>query len=451
MSTSSTLTPPPADVATANTVTTPRKLRGVVRRVHFILATVAGLLLSVVTLSGALVIFRTELDWFYADTTGISTTRAVDVDATAKELAERYPGTRVQRMVTPAFTGAGDEWTLRDEKGTKELTDDEVWKTFTDPATGRFLGDARGATGSAFLAWMAKFHHNLWLGDIGGILIGSAGLCLLGFIVTGVWLWWPGVKRFASGFRLRWAKPGFVRNYDLHSWFGLIGLPVFLVLAITGSMFEFTWMRSTVHYGLGGGEADKPLALRLAAQRTAEAEKMKTAKPAQVVPAAGTTSSPAGTPESATPADSAREPRAERGPALTFSKAIAAAETAIPGTSALSLIPPRPGRPDATWSVLLDYPYNVGSYSGALVQLNLDGTPKLILDPRTMSAGGWVNGQLWGLHTGTWGGAWSKTLYLIIGLLPPALLVTGFLLWWHRHQQKKLASAKRAALTDSGA
>lgn len=443
MSTSSTLTPPPADVATAATVTTPRKLRGVVRRVHFILATIAGLLLSVVTASGALVIFRTELDWLYADTTSISAVRAANVDATAAMLAERYPGTRVQRMVTPAFTGAGDEWTLRDEKGTKEFTDDEVWKAFTDPATGRFLGDTRGAGGSAFLAWMAKFHHNLWLGDVGGILIGSAGLCLLGFIITGLWLWWPGLKKFGNGFRMRWSKPGFIRNFDLHSWLGLVGLPIFLVLAITGSMFEFTWLRAAVHYGLGGGEADKPLTLRLAAQRAAEVEKAKTVESAEAAPVAGTATSAAST------LGSAGQGRAERNPTLTFSQAIAAAEAAIPGTAALSIIPPRPGRPDATWSILLDYPYNAGSYSGALVQLDLDATPKLILDPRTMSAGGWVNGQLWGLHTGTWGGAWSKTLYLIVGLLPPALLVTGFLLWWYRHQQKRLAMTRRSATTTS--
>jgi uncharacterized iron-regulated membrane protein len=425
--------PPPIDAATLN-ATTPRQLRGVVRGVHFVLATVAGLLLSVVTVSGALVIFRTELDWLYADTAGISADRAVPVDATAKALTDRYPGARVQRLVTPAFTGAGDEWTLRDEKGTKEFTDDEVWKAFSDPATGRFLGDTRAASGSAFLAWMARFHHNLWLGAVGGILIGSAGLCLLGFIITGLWLWWPGVKKLGSGFRLRWSKPGFIRTYDLHSWFGLVGLPIFLVLAVTGAMFEFTWMRAAVHYGLGGGEADRSLALRMQPQRPPNAEKAGD-KPAAK---AGAMATPA--------------PRASDGPAsvaiqaptLTFDQAIAAAEAAIPGTGVLSLIPPRPGRPDATWSVLLDYPWNVGSYSGALVQLNLDATPKLILDPRTMSPGGWVNGQIWGLHTGTWGGGWSKTLYLIVGLLPPALLVSGFLLWWHRRRMARVVRERRA-------
>ena len=135
-------------------------------------------------------------------------------------------------------------------------------------------------------------------------------------------------------------------------------------------------------------------------------------------------------------------------PPLTFSSAIAAAESAIPGTTVLSIIPPRPGRAEATWSVLLDYRWNVGSHSGALVQLQRDGTPKLILDPRTMSVGGWVNGQMWGLHTGTWFGAWSKLLYLLVGLLPPMLLITGIGLWWHRHRLKRKVTLHATATTE---
>lgn len=403
-----TLTPPPA-AATGDAATRRTRLRPAVRTLHLLLAVVGGVLLSIVTLSGALVVFRTELDWLHADTHGISATRGVAIDATAEAIALRHPGVRIQRLLTPAFTGAGDEWVLRDERGTTDVADDEVWKVFTDPLSGRFLGDTRGAASAGFLAWMAQFHHHLWLGHTGGILVGSAGLCLLGFIATGVWLWWPGVRRLGTALRLRWSKAGFVRTYDLHAWLGLAGIPLFLVIAITGAMFEFRWMRSAVHYGLGGSEADRPLALRTAASTSTEGK-----------------------------------PRTAAG--LTFGGAIAAAEAALPGTSALSISPPRPGRADAAWSVLLDYRWNVGSYSGALVQLNHDGSPRLVLDPRTMSVGGWANGQLWGLHTGTWGGAFSKTLYLVVGLLPPALLVTGILLWWYRHRQRRLVSAARAGL-----
>jgi uncharacterized iron-regulated membrane protein len=382
------------------------------------LAMVTGLLLSVVTVSGALVVFRTELDWLYAAKPQIGN-RLADTDATVAALQARYPDCRIHHLLTPAFTDAGDEWTIRYEIP----EDDEVWKAFTDPTTGQWLGDTRHAKGSAVLAWIAHFHHNLWIKNIGGILVGSAGLCLLGFIATGLWLWWPGLKRLSRSFRLRINKPGYFRQYDVHVWIGLIGIPLFLVLGITGAMFEFRWARALVHYGLGGSEVDLPLFMR------PPPPKMPVITKTPDQPLTSTSASP------------------EQKPILSnvsFTRAIAVAEAAVPGTQVLSVFPPRIGRPNSTWLLLLDYPGNVGSFSGVLAQLDQDYQIKIILDPRTMSPGGWINKQSWGLHTGTWGGAWTKSLYLFVGLLPPVLLVTGTLMWWHRHRQKRQAKKTTA-------
>ncbi|HEX5228145.1 MAG TPA: PepSY-associated TM helix domain-containing protein, partial [Bryobacteraceae bacterium] len=36
------------------------------------------------------------------------------------------------------------------------------------------------------------------------------------------------------------------------------------------------------------------------------------------------------------------------------------------------------------------------------------------------------------LHFGNFGGWWSKTIWVIVGLAPAFLFVTGFLMWWNR-------------------
>jgi uncharacterized iron-regulated membrane protein len=41
------------------------------------------------------------------------------------------------------------------------------------------------------------------------------------------------------------------------------------------------------------------------------------------------------------------------------------------------------------------------------------------------------------LHFGTWAGAWSKALYVLLGIAPGALFVTGFLMWWNRVAGKR--------------
>lgn len=385
-------------------------MRKAVRITHLALGLVAGILLSIVTVSGAAVVFRDDLDWLHAPAVQPSPMHLTDLDATAAGLHGRWPGVRVTRLLTPVATGAGHEWWLRDDKGTREPGDDESWKAFTDPSTGSLLGDTRGSTLSTALAWLARFHHNLWLGELGGILVGASGLALFGFVATGLWLWWPGLRRLSNGLRLRWSSGNGIFSRDLHNWAGIIGTAPLLLIALTGTMFEFRWMRTAVHYGLGGGEADRPLSLR---QRPppppADAPRSDVARPAD-------------------------RPRSQ-GPQSGFDRAVAAAEATGKGQARV-INPPRAGRGDGPWTVILDYPGNAGSFSGVVVQVSADGDPALVLDPRDMSVGGWMNAQQWGLHTGTWGGPLSKALYLFAGLLPPLLMATGLLMWRHRHAKQ---------------
>lgn len=390
-------------------------MRGIVRSVHLVLALVGGVLLSIVTVSGAAVAFRPELDRLHAGPVGAvdGVAGVADRDATVAALRSAFPGARVQRLVTPAaWGGEPDEWWLRDDRGTPPTGDDEAWKVFSDPASGALIGHTRGSRASAALAWLAKFHHDLWLGRTGGILVGSAGLCLAGFVVTGVWLWWPGLRRWRGSLTLRWRQGGLARHRDLHVLVGLAGVPLFLLTALTGSMFEFRWMRGAVHVTLGGRADDRPFVLR----------------PREQLPA-----SARGTGE------------------IGWGAAAAAAEAAAPDARLLSLSAPRPGRDTATWLALLAAPgASTGAYTGIAVHLDRhDATVRARLDPRGMSLGGWINSQVWGLHTGAWGGIPGRTLQLIAGLLPPVLLVTGGAIWYLRRRARRRIAAAPAPVTVS--
>lgn len=369
-------------------------MRRTIRTIHLVLALVGGLLLSVVTVSGSAVAFRTEIDHLHASSPSEADGRA-DLDAVIDALGSAYPSADIQRFVTPeAWSGGLHEWWLRDDHGTpRDRSDDESWKVFTDPATGTILGDTRGSTASAALAWLAMFHHNLWLGNTGLIIIGSSGLCLLGFVVTGLWLWWPGLRRLRSGFTVRWNRGAFLRHFDLHKVLGVVGIPLFLITAITGSLFAFNWMRAAVHTGLGGTQADLPLKLVPQDQR------------------------PKSTPGTG---------------AITWGTAVATAEDTAPTARVAVVMPPRGDT--GTWTVLMAEGWaSTGAYTGLAVRLDrYTGAVISTSDPRTMSAGGWINSQVWGLHVGTWGGLTTRILHTISGLLPPVLLFTGIAIWWCR-------------------
>lgn len=51
-----------------------------------------------------------------------------------------------------------------------------------------------------------------------------------------------------------------------------------------------------------------------------------------------------------------------------------------------------------------------------------------------------IRGQIYSLHTGTWGGWLTRILYFLAALLASALPVTGYYLWFRRVFHKKRVS-----------
>ncbi|MCW6533338.1 PepSY-associated TM helix domain-containing protein [Sphingomonas lycopersici] len=85
--------------------------------------------------------------------------------------------------------------------------------------------------------WLFDLHHHLFVGDVGEMVIGVAGLAALGFVVTGLILWW----RTRRTFRLRLlpkrlSRPAIVTH---HRDLGVIVAPLLILSALTGAMMVF--------------------------------------------------------------------------------------------------------------------------------------------------------------------------------------------------------------------
>lgn len=115
--------------------------------------------------------------------------------------------------------------------------------------------------------WLFDFHHHLFAGDTGEVVIGIAGLCGLFFVFSGVNLWWRMRRTFE--FRLwprRFTRPGIVRH---HRDLGIVAAPLLLLSLYTGTVMIF---RPVAGVALGPGasaavakslEPPKPLGVPL--------------------------------------------------------------------------------------------------------------------------------------------------------------------------------------------
>jgi uncharacterized iron-regulated membrane protein len=358
------------------------------RRVHLLLAMVLGLILAVVCLSGTGAAFRPEIERWAA---------GVDVGAAAVPLAG--PALAPAAIASGAGTATGAAvvalaipasgplaWTVRGPASA-------AWVVFTDPGNGAVMGQTRDSRIAAAVAWLAGFHHHLWLGAVGDAVVGTTGLALLLFSATGLALWWRARGRWRTDLRL-----GSHRSW--HHVAGLVAMPVLVLVAITGAAFAFGWMRSLLHTGLGGTSADASFAMLPPDQR----------------PVSG--------------------PRTGSG--TTLAQAIAAASSAVPDGRVHLVSWPRGADPKGVWRVALEVPGSTSTKGGAIALIDRwSGAVLAVQDPRTMSLGGWVINQHWSLHLGQYAGLTSRVVHALAGLLPAVLLVTGVALWWRRTRGRR--------------
>lgn len=134
------------------------------------------------------------------------------------------PGLRVTRLYLPGSTG---DTAFAEMAGPGGATYAEL-----DARTGKPL--ATGALWHFPYRWAVQVHYRLADGTAGMIVVCAIGLALALTALSGLWFWWPGLRRVPQALRLPRAGPARLR---LRQWHRFIGAPASLLAlfsAITG-------------------------------------------------------------------------------------------------------------------------------------------------------------------------------------------------------------------------
>lgn len=87
--------------------------------------------------------------------------------------------------------------------------------------------------------WLFDFHHHLFAGDTGEIVGGIAGLAGLGFVVTGLILWWPTRRIFHLRAWPRLMKRAAIVHH--HRDLGVLVAPLLIISLTTGATMNLKW------------------------------------------------------------------------------------------------------------------------------------------------------------------------------------------------------------------
>ncbi len=361
--------------------------RKAIGKLHLWLGLASGLIVLIVSLSGAVFVFQDEI----RDLT--QPWRKIEVQARPMLPPSVLQATAAQAK--PGFTASWTTYNGPDRSTAVYLSKgEEVYYAFLDPYTGRLLKVQNLKTD--FFTIVQYLHMYLLLPPaIGKWVVDIAVVTFVVMLISGIVLWWPRNKAARKQrFSVKWDASPKRRTYDLHNVLGFYASALALVLALTGLCISYEWLMEGVGALANGGRS-------IAAENAEpKVDTLLTARPNRPVV------------DIAYAHLRQQSPQAEMLLIGPVSKAAPVWCTAY----AKSLhyyhrdeyrFHPRTGQ------VLLNQPHASKSTGKKLADMNYD------------------------LHTGLILGFGGKVIAFVVSLTAASLPVTGFLVWRGRHKHRK--------------
>jgi len=230
-------------------MSTPKKrLRPIWLSIHLYLGLWLGSALVVTGITGSLLVFYVEIDqWLNPRIVVQAQGKPQALEAAVNALKARHPQRRGSWRLEMPLT-ADRPLTARYHKPaeTRYLHFAPLMVS-VDPYTLAITSNR--IWGDTLMTWIYDLHYILLIDDGGGTIVGVMGLLLAISLLSGALLWWPRNANWRSAFRLRWKTNTFQRIYELHKFGGIVGLPVLLVLALSGCALALpTWVNLVINF-----------------------------------------------------------------------------------------------------------------------------------------------------------------------------------------------------------
>src|SRR5262245_30585190 len=183
-------------------------------QIHLWLGLIVGPIVGVVCLTGAIVVFRYELNRVTTPGTAYVAPQAqpLSIDELTARLQAFRPGDKL-RQVGWGEVGPGNAWNYRTES-----PDGHRIHTYVNQYTGEITGS--DDYHDKWMQWFFDLHAYLLAGDTGEFLNGFVGLATVILSITGLVVWWPGTAHWLFGFTYKVGASWRRQNYDLHKVVG---------------------------------------------------------------------------------------------------------------------------------------------------------------------------------------------------------------------------------------
>jgi uncharacterized iron-regulated membrane protein len=202
-------------------------LRRALFQVHLWSGVAVGIYIFMIAVTGSVLVYRNELYRAATPPPIISKSSAPRLtDGQLTEAATRlYLGYRVVNLTRARdLDQAVDIWLRRGN---------DIKRRLFDPRSASDLGESV-PTGIRLVSKLMDLHDNLFAGETGRKVNGVGALGVLLIAVTGLVIWWPGIKTWRRSLLLRRGVGWKRLTWDLHSMIGFWSLGFTLLFAASG-------------------------------------------------------------------------------------------------------------------------------------------------------------------------------------------------------------------------
>lgn len=214
-------------------------------QIHWFLGITAGLILSIMGVSGAIYSYEQPI-------TRLLNPDSYTVQAESKEKltpAEIYqhfqkekPEFKILSITVAEPATEASSINIEKEGERRGLT------MMINPYDAELLPEIKGKN---FFAFVQKLHRYLTFGEVGKQITGACTLMLLIFIFSGIYLRWPKKHSIRQWFVVNPKLKGRNFLWNLHAIVGTWVFVFYLIIAITGLTWSYSWWKNGLYKVLG--------------------------------------------------------------------------------------------------------------------------------------------------------------------------------------------------------
>lgn len=368
-----------------------RNFKNAIRNIHLWLGLATGLVVIIISISGALYIFEEEIrDYTQKDFRYVTLQQKpfVGLDKVISSFEKLSPRDKLRLIrIEDAIPNA-----------TVEITTKKAAVYYFNPYDASLVKKG----GEDWLQVVEHIHTSLLLGKTGEFIMQWSVVIFVLMLITGLVLWFPGQMRLLKQSLTIKRKASFKRlNYDLHNVLGFYASIVLLVTALSGLYFAFKSVKNTASFFTG--------------TKLGQGKAVVAAKPLQIDPLP-----------------------------LRYNKIYTEAKIKYPGAVSTSFSV----RGKGELRLRMIYPYRWARNQNTFFYEEATGAIVRAKLYKDFNGADLIEATNYDLHTGRLLGMPNKIVSFLAALIAASLPVTGFIIWWKKRKKpvKKTATTAQRRL-----